>query len=264
MNNLAVFMAWSLLATLFLSSNALDNIDGSTTAEGSIWDNSAIVSEDNNSDSILDESQTVNFSLVDAKTSKASKKPPSLDFSLTGSKAVSPGSQITYTIKYKNKLERDVDLVITEDYSPGTVFMKADPVPDSGTDNTWTIKGLHSSSKWKKVKITVKVPKSTCDAEIEGSVSGIGYSSVRRTLSTNHPSYKIINQVTLSYEAVKKTLAITTKIKPVDGVDIDFSEHGSGDYNSNELVEKYRDLRLQPPNQKSSWKQLSSEVSKWI
>lgn len=236
MSNLAVFMVWSLLSTLFLSSNALDYINGSTSAEESISDGSAIVSEENNSLSDLDELQTVHSSLVDAKTSKASKKPPSLDFSLTGSKTVSPGSQITYTIKFKNKLERDVDLVITEDYSPGTVFMKSDPEPDSGTDNTWTIKGLHSSSKVKKIKITVKVPKSTCDADIEGSVSGIGYSSVHRTLSTNHPSYKIINQVTLSYESVKKTLALTTKIKPVDGVDIDFSEHGSGDYNSNEML----------------------------
>lgn len=116
MSNLAVFMVWSLLSTLFLSSNALDYINGSTSAEESISDGSAIVSEENNSLSDLDELQTVHSSLVDAKTSKASKKPPSLDFSLTGSKTVSPGSQITYTIKFKNKLERDVDLVITEDY----------------------------------------------------------------------------------------------------------------------------------------------------
>jgi hypothetical protein len=236
MNNLAVFMVWSLLATLVLSSNSLDNLDSSNTIEGSISDNNAIVSEENNSNGVLDESHSVNSSLMDAKPTKASKKPPSLDFSLTGSKAVSPGSQITYTIKYKNNLKRDIDLVITEDYGPGTVFMKSDPEPDSGTDNTWTIKGLHPSSKWIKIKITVKVPKSTCEAEIEGSVSGIGYSSVHGTLSTNRPSYKITNQVTLSYEAIKKTLLITTTIKPVDGANIDFSEHGSGDYSSNEML----------------------------
>ena len=237
MNNLAVFMIWSILATLVLSSNSLDDLDSSITAEGSISDNNAIVSEENNSNSVLDESHSINSSLMDAKPAKASKKkPPSLDFSLTGSKAVSPGSQITYTIKYKNNLKRDVDLVITEDYGPGTVFMKADPEPDSGTDNTWTIKGLHPSSTWIKIKITVKVPKSTCEADIEGSVSGIGYSSVHGTLSTNRPSYKITNKVTLSYEAIKKTLLITTTIKPVDGANIDFSEHGSGEYSSNEKL----------------------------
>jgi hypothetical protein len=236
MNNLAVFMVWSLLATLALSSNSLDDLDSSNTAEGSISDNNAIVSEENNSNGILDESHSVNSSLMDAKLAKASKKPPSLDFSLTGSKAVSPGSQITYTIKYKHNLKRDIDVVITEDYGPGTVFVKSDPEPDSGTDNTWTIKGLPPSSKWIKLKITVLVPKSTCEAEIEGSVSGIGYSSVHKTLSTDRPSYKITNQVTLSYEAIKKTLSITTTIKPVDGANIDFSEHGSGDYSSNERL----------------------------
>jgi hypothetical protein len=76
----------------------------------------------------------------------------------------------------------------------------------------------------------------TCEAEIDGSVSGVGYSSVHRSLSTDRPSYEITNQVTLSYEAVKKTLLITTKIKPVDGANIDFSEHGSGDYSSNERL----------------------------
>jgi hypothetical protein len=229
-------MVWTLLATLVLSSNSLYDLDSSNTAEGSISDNNAIVSEENNSNGVLDESHSVNSSFMDAKPTTASKKPPSLDFSLTGSKAVSPGSQITYTIKYKSSLKRDIDLVITGNYGPGTVFMNSDPEPDSGTDNTWTIKGLHPSSTWRKIKITLKVPKSTCEAEIEGSVSGIGYSSVHRTLSTNHNSYKITNQVTLSYESIKKTLLITTTIKPVDGTNIDFSEHGSGDYSSNERL----------------------------
>lgn len=238
MSNLAVFMVWSLLATLFLSSNALDDIDGSITAEGSISDNNAILPEENNSSGPLDALHpfhSVNSSLMDVKPTKTSK-PRSLDFSLTGSKAVSPGSQITYTIKFKNNLKRDVDLVITENYSPGTVFMKSNPEPDSGTDNTWTIKGLHPSGKWRIIKIKMKVPKSTCEAEIEGSVSGSGYSSVHRSLSTNRPSYKITNYVTLSYEDIKRTLSVTTTIKPVDGVDIDFSEHGSGDYSSDETL----------------------------
>ena len=237
MINLAVFLVWSILATSVISSNALDDLDSRITIEGSIPDNNAIASEEINSSGVLDESHSINSSLMDVKTTTTkSKKPPSLGFSLTGSRAVSPGSQITYTIMYKNNLKRDIDLVIAEDYGPGTVFMKADPVPDSGTDNLWTIKGLHPSSKWIKIKITVKVPKSTCEAEIDGSVSGIGYSSVHRSLSTDRPSYEITNQVTLSYEAVKKTLLITTTIKPVDGANIDFSEHGSGDYSSNEIL----------------------------
>lgn len=236
MNNLAVFMVWSLLATLVLPGCSFNGLDTSNTIEGSIADNSAIVLEENNSNGILDESRSGNFSLAGAKPAEKSKKPPSVDFSLTGSKTVSPGSQITYTIKYRHNLKKDIDIVIAEDYGPGTAFIKSDPEPDSGTDNTWTIKGVHPSSKWTKLKITVLVPKSTCEAEIEGSVSGIGYSSVHRTLSTNRPSYRITNHVTLTYEAIKKRLSITTTIKPVDGANIDFSEHGSGDYSSNERL----------------------------
>ena len=236
MINLAVILVLSLLATSVLASNALEELYSGIAVEGSISDNGAIVSEENNSSGVHYESHSVNSSLVDAKPTKASKKHPSLGFSLTGSKAVSPGSQITYTIQYKNDLERDIDLVITEDYGPGTVFMKADPEPDSGADNKWTIKALHPSSKWSKIKVTLKIPKSACEAEIEGSVSGSGYSSVHRILSTNRPSYKITNQVTLSYESIKKTLSISTVIKPIDGANIDFSEHGSGDYNSNDML----------------------------
>lgn len=239
MNNLAVFMILSLSATPFLSSCALDDLDGSITAEESISDNNVIVPEENNSRGALDEShllQSFNYSVWTAKPTKKPRKPPSLDFTLTGSRAVSPGSQITYTIKYKNNMKRDVDLVITEDYGPGTVFMKSDPEPDSGTDNKWTIKGLPPSNKWKKIKVTVRVPKLTCEAEIESSVSGIGYSSVHKVLSTDKPSYRITNLVTLSYENIKKSLSITTAIKPVEGANIDFSEHGSGEYKTDEAI----------------------------
>jgi hypothetical protein len=101
MNNLAVFMAWSLIATLVLSSNSLDDLNRSDTIEGSISDNGPIVSEENFSNGVLYDSHSFNSSLTYAKPTTTSKKPPSLDFSLTGSKAVSPVSQITYTIKIK-------------------------------------------------------------------------------------------------------------------------------------------------------------------
>jgi hypothetical protein len=75
--------------------------------------------------------------------------------------------------------------------------------------------------------VTVEVPKSTWEADIKGSVSGIGYSSVHRVLSNNHPSYSITNLVTLSYESIKKTLSITTTIEPVDGATIEMYNSSS-------------------------------------
>lgn len=240
MNNFKAFMIWSLLATTIVSSSAIlsdkinepyidTSVDGITEVDG------YIMPEENYSN-IGNNSHQLDSPIINALAITKSKKTPSISFSLTGSKSASPGSKITYTIKFKGSMEDDVYLVITDDYGPGAVFMKADPAPDTGTDNTWTIKKLHPSSKWNTIKVTVKVPKSACQAAIEGSVYGVGYSSVHKVLSNDHPDYRLTNFVTISYKGIKRTLSIATNIRPVNGETVDFSEHGSGKYSSKEVL----------------------------
>lgn len=106
---------------------------------------------------------------------KSKKTSPPVSFTVTGSKSVSPGSQITYIIIFRNNLDHNIDLVIAEAYDPRTIFVKANPDPDQGTNNMRTITGLHPSSKYQTIKITMKIPKSTSKAEIDGTVSGEHY-----------------------------------------------------------------------------------------
>ncbi len=53
---------------------------------------------------------------------------------------VAPGGTVTYTIKYSNPGGKDLtNVVITENYPEGVTFISADPAPDAGTNNKWTL-----------------------------------------------------------------------------------------------------------------------------
>jgi hypothetical protein len=238
MKYLVIILLCLVLVTGAIFGNALSDPKDITDSSEIIGEDNIVLSHDNESFSDLNESDSVNISsLTNDKKAESSKKTlPPVSFTLTGSKSVSPGSQITYTIKFRNNLDHNIDVVIAEDYDTRAIFVKSNPNPDQRTNNIWTINGLHPSSKYETIKITLKVPKSTSKAEIEGTVSGAGYSSVHRMLSTEKSSYTISNQVTISYENTTKTLLINTRIKPVDGATIDFREHGPGEYRSNESL----------------------------
>ncbi|MBN1191867.1 MAG: DUF11 domain-containing protein [Dehalococcoidales bacterium] len=58
--------------------------------------------------------------------------------SISGS--VFPGQMISFNIEYENQGNSPLSgVVITEHYDPNVIFQSADPPPDTGTDNVWTI-----------------------------------------------------------------------------------------------------------------------------
>jgi hypothetical protein len=152
-----------------------------------------------------------------------------------GPTSVSPGSTITYTITYGNNLLEPVDLVVREDYDPATSFVRADPEPDPGTTNVWTIRSL-PPGKHGQIVVKIATAKLSCKAEIRGKVSGSGFTAVREDLSTDVQSYDVTNTVTLTCSEFNMTASATTAVRAVKGSILNYEAHGSGLYNSQELI----------------------------
>jgi len=153
----------------------------------------------------------------------------------SGPKSASLGSKITYTITYGNNFLEPIDLTIRENYDPKTIFVSADPAPDVGTNNIWTIHDL-PPGKHGQIRVVVKTRKSSCKADIKGTVSGIGYASSSGRLSTDLLGFTVINSVDIVSSKFNLTASASTLIRSIEGSTIAFREHGSGFYNSEEQL----------------------------
>ncbi len=168
---------------------------------------------------------------------------------------VAPGGTVTYTINYTNSGGVDLtNLSITENYPKGMTFISADPAPDAGTNNKWTIGTLSAGSSG-QIIIKLKVPESRDLAFTEsGSVTGEGFVMVSKDLSTEQKPYSLKNVVTLSCaEQSSVSASAFTTVSGVPGTSLELTEHGSGIYSSDEI------LNLQTKN-KSIMLQKSTEA----
>jgi len=162
---------------------------------------------------------------------------------------------VTYTINYTNSGGVDLtNLSITENYPKGMTFISADPAPDTGTNNKWTIGTLSAGSSG-QIIIKLKVLESRDLAFTEsGSVTGEGFVMVSKDLSTEQKPYSLKNVVTLSCAELSSVSASAfTTVRGVPGTSLELTEHGSGIYSSDEI------LNLQTKN-KSIMLQKSTEA----
>ena len=157
---------------------------------------------------------------------------------------ISQGSKITYTITYGNDFNDTIltNLVIVEDYDPRMTLLSADPPPDPGTTNVWTI-GNVSPGQYGRIVLVMKMVKQNFVADVDGRVSGNGFVSVRRRFTTEREPHLIINQVRISCDQFERRGRVETPVKPVVGTTLSFSEHGSGSYESEEVL-SYRTTRM--------------------
>ena len=179
-----------------------------------------------------------------------------LELEKSGSPAtVAPGGTVTYTIKYSNPGGKDLtNVVITENYSEGVTFISADPAPDAGTNNKWTLGTLPAGASG-QIIIKLKVPESRDLSFTEsGTVTGEGFVMVSKDLSTEQKPYSFKNVVTLSCtELAPVTASASTTVSGVPETSLELTEHGSGIYSSDEI------LNLQTKN-KSIMLQKSTEA----
>lgn len=153
------------------------------------------------------------------------------DIKRAKSSAYSPGSTITYIITYGNNLDVYSDVVVTENYDPKTIFIEANPPPDPGMSNIWTIRDL-APGEHGQIVVKLKTSKGLCEAEGDEDISGTGYVSVRRRVSTEKEGYKVTNTVSIVGGGLNASGTESTSIKQVPGFTLEFDEHGSGTYRS--------------------------------
>ena len=195
-----------------------------------------------------DDDGTANGVIVDQGGPGVRATKPTLTKSAPTS--VAPGGTITYTIKYANLGPVALTKVtITENYPEGVTFISADPAPDAGTNNMWTIGTLPAGSSG-QIIIKVKVPDSRDLSFTEtGSVTGEGFVMVSKDLSTEQKPYRLKNVVTISCaETDPVTASASTTVSGVPGTSLEITEHGSGIYESEEILNfgtKNKSIRLQ-------------------
>nr|CBH38611.1 hypothetical protein, containing PKD domain [uncultured archaeon] len=168
---------------------------------------------------------------------------------------VAPGGTLSYTIKYSNAGTIALTNVsITENYPTGMTFISADPAPDAGTNNKWTLGTLPAGASG-QIIIKLKVPEARDLSFTEsGSVSGEGFVMVSKDLSTEQKPYSLKNVVTLSCaELAPVSASAFTTVSGLPGTSLELTEHGSGLYTSDEI------LNLQTKN-KSIMLQKSTEA----
>jgi hypothetical protein len=160
------------------------------------------------------------------------------------SSRISQNGKITYTITYGNDLNNTAltNLVIVEDYDPRLKLLSADPPPDPGTINVWTI-GNVSPGQYGRILLVMKLEKQNFVADVDGRVSGNGFVSVRRRYTTDRYPHMIINNVRISCDQFERRGRVETPVKSIVGTALSFSEHGSGIYESEEVL-SYRTSRM--------------------
>ncbi|RCV64998.1 protein of unknown function DUF11 [Methanophagales archaeon] len=152
---------------------------------------------------------------------------------------VAPGGNIAYTIIYSNEGRVDLtNVTITENYPEGITFISAIPAPDAGTNNIWTIGDLPMGTASGTITITVKVPDSRDLAFTEsGGVTGEGFVMVSKDISTEQKPYTLKNVVTITCaEKGAVSASASTTVGGVPGTSMSVTEHGSGIYESEELL----------------------------
>ncbi len=151
---------------------------------------------------------------------------------------VAPGGILTYTISCSNSgVANLTNVTITEDYPEGITFISANPAPDPGTNNMWTI-GILPVGEFRTITIKVKVPDSRDIAFTEtGSVTGEGFVMVSKELSTKQEPYTLKNVVTIECaETDPVTASAFTTVSGMPGTSLEITESGSGNYKSEEIL----------------------------
>gem|GEM_PF-2792875 len=127
------------------------------TPEGTQLLNTVVVdsdTQDDDEDDNSDEEETDVITRADLEITKESSPDP-----------VIAGTQLTYTITVTNHGPSDAqNVVVTETYDPWFHFESADPAPDQGTDNRWTLGTLPAGAS-----VTIEITGTVDPATPEGT-----------------------------------------------------------------------------------------------
>lgn len=160
-----------------------------------------------------------------------------------GSGMYSAGDIINYTITYGNELAINAENAVVTDILPNVDYLGADPEPSSIKGNilTWNIGTIrpHNNSSI-KLDVMVKENKSEIKFEDNQSVSGEGYVSFSRRLSTSHGPDTLTNYVNITayYLDLPENDSSSSSVRLRDAIATEASiqGHGSGTYRRDDRI----------------------------
>jgi len=162
--------SWSGLQDIQLSYKATvdDSVRGGsslTSSAGLTW---ASTQED--------DSETRTYSKTSDSTISISSELPRLNMSMADNPdPVRPAASLTYTLNYLNRGGSAHDVAVEANYDGNLNFVSADPSPDTGTTNRWSLGDLGKSDSG-IIKITLSPSSSLSDGTLLSSSASISCS----------------------------------------------------------------------------------------
>ncbi len=183
-------------------------------------------------------SANTQISATDGDSISISSLPALMGITKTASSNVAaPGAIVNYTITYSNLNTIPMtNVVITEKYPQGAIFVDASPAPDTGTENRWTVGTLDPKSTG-TIFLSLKFPDAS-DIRYYGSgrETGSGFVNVYRKMQTGQEAYSLTNVATLSCaETDDVSSSATVTVGEVQGTGLTQTNHGSGQYAHSDL-----------------------------
>ncbi|HOO53398.1 MAG TPA: NosD domain-containing protein [Methanothrix sp.] len=159
-------------------------------------------------------------------------------------KKANRGEELTYTIRICNDADLTAKDVVVEDVFDRTVeFISASPMPDP--DGFWRFDEIPGKT-CVEIVLVVRVPKQDLEFDMGSDVSGQGFVNVANDYSTTLQPYSITNRVKVTSVGCIVTDSETVSVSADLGTELSTREHGSGLYDSDEL------LRLRTENKSIS------------
>lgn len=109
------------------------------------------------------------YSRASAGQIKLTPPPPAFNLTMADyPTTVSPGGELTYAISYKNSGGDALRAALRASYDANTEFVSADPAPDEGTTNSWTLgeDGLLLSNASGTIKVIMRVNSTLADGTL--------------------------------------------------------------------------------------------------
>ncbi|MDF0594185.1 SdrD B-like domain-containing protein [Methanotrichaceae archaeon M04Ac] len=152
---------------------------------------------------------------------------------------VKRGEEIEYLIQIKAPLDSTYTNVTVRDvFNRDVEFIEASPMPDS--DGIWRIPQVKGIEDWDTlITLRVKVPeKQDFELDMAQGIAGKGFVNIRNDYSTTYQSYVITNCIYVTVdEFPNREFSDCTSVTVSDpGTELSTREHGSGTYESAELV----------------------------
>ena len=163
--------------------------------------------------------------------------------------SVERGKKVKYTIKVCNLDNADMTNVVIEDaFSRDVEFVSADPPPirdysdgERLREILWTFDSINSRDCLPEITLEVIVPKmQDFEFGMEQRVRGVGFVNVANDYTTAPPQYALTNVVKVTAKNSTNSLIEASASATVGvsdpGTELSTREHGSGSYESEDLV----------------------------